>query len=249
MITNLRKLAETKRNKQGYKMWIIDFKNDSKILIQFETGGTRWSMYERFEKGSVTNPDMLIKNKIGAKFKDIEDKEIFRIWNAMILRCNGNYIKENRKSYENCRICKEWLDYNNFKEWYKENYYKVDNEIMHLDKDILVKGNKIYSPETCIFVPNSINTLFTKRQNDRGKYPIGVTYNKRNNKYLARCNEYILTDKKRVNLGYRNTQEEAFELYKIEKEKYIKQVADYYKDKIPQRLYDAMYRYEVEITD
>jgi len=112
---------------------------------------------------------------------------------------------------------------------------------MHLDKDILVKGNKTYSSDTCIFVPKDINSLFTKHDSKRGKYPIGVSYNKRDSKYHA-------TFKKNT-IGYYNNPEEAFNMYKITKEKYIKQVADRYKNKIPQRLYDIMYKYIVEITD
>lgn len=255
MIRNLRKLSETKINKQGFKMWIIEFKNNSKILVQFETGGTRWSMYDRFEKGTITNPDIVLKNKINAyygnKYNSIEFQSAYRTWSSIIQRCNSKYIKNNRPTYELCEICDEWLNFDNFVEWYKNNYYEVEGERMDLDKDILAKGNKVYSPETCIFVPQRINALFTKRQNDRGKYPIGVTYNKRSNKFIARCNKFNLKKGKkiRISLGYFNSPEEAFYSYKQEKEKYIKEVADEYKDKIPKKLYDAMYRYEVEITD
>lgn len=120
---------------------------------------------------------------------------------------------------------------------------------MHLDKDILVKGNKIYSTETCIFVPHTINMLFTKRQNYRGKSVIGTS--PVNGKYLVQCHLINLkTGKsKQKNLGYYNTQEKAFEVYKYYKEKNIKQVADYYREQIPEILYNILYNYEVEIDD
>ena len=121
---------------------------------------------------------------------------------------------------------------------------------MCLDKDILVKGNKVYSPETCIFVPKTINSLFTKRQNDRGESVIGTSLTQ-NGKYRAYCS--LINPKtgksKYEHLGCYETQEKAFEVYKYYKERNIKEVADYYKDKIPQKLYDALYNYEVEITD
>ena len=120
---------------------------------------------------------------------------------------------------------------------------------MCLDKDILHKGNKIYSSNTCIFVPNRINVLFTNCKKTRGNYPIGVTKND-NNRFRARCN--ILDDNnkiKSVHLGYFGTPEEAFNAYKIFKENYIKEVADEYKDKIPNKLYEAMYNWRVDITD
>ena len=80
-------------------------------------------------------------------------------------------------------VCKEWMSYENFKNWFDNNYYEIDGEIMCLDKDILFKNNTIYSPKTCVFTPKRINNLFTKRQNDRGDYYIGVTYHKKTGKF------------------------------------------------------------------
>ena len=114
---------------------------------------------------------------------------------------------------------------------------------MNLDKDILIKNNKIYSPETCVFVPHDINSLFTKANTKRGKYPIGVHFKR--NKYHVQIQKY----KQVIHLGTYDTSEEAFTVYKIAKENYIKEIADKYKDLIPKKLYDAMYEYEVEWED
>ena len=115
---------------------------------------------------------------------------------------------------------------------------------MELDKDTLVKGNKIYSPETCIFVPQRINYLFLNSGGSRGLLPLGVyTVGK---KYASRTSK---NGKRSVYLGSFDTPEEAFLAYKTAKEAYIKEVADEYKDKIPKKLYDALYAYTVEITD
>ena len=120
---------------------------------------------------------------------------------------------------------------------------------MCLDKDILYKGNKIYSRETCIFVPERINLLFTKRDNDRGDCPVGVTPNSSGN-YQVHCND---KNGKVVPLGTYSTKEEAFYRYKQYKEKVIKEVIDSYKGIIPEphysRLREAMYNYKVEIDD
>ena len=120
---------------------------------------------------------------------------------------------------------------------------------MEIDKDILCKGNKIYSPQTCIIVPQRINKLFTKSNKLRGDLPIGVYYNKQNKKYRSQISKIENGKKQRVYLGLYNTPQEAFESYKKAKENYIKQVADEYKLYIPKELYDAMYDYRVEITD
>ena len=120
---------------------------------------------------------------------------------------------------------------------------------MALDKDVLVKGNKTYSPNTCVFVPQNINVLFTKCNKARGKYPIGVSFYKDRNKYQAHCKIFSNGKSKQKNLGYYNNIDDAFYAYKQFKEDYIKQVADEYKDNIPNKLYEAMYNYKVEITD
>ena len=109
-------------------------------------------------------------------------------------------------------------------------------------KDILIKWNKVYSPDTCCFVPVEINSLFTRTNSKRGKYPIGVCMNKSNGRFLATLKS------KKFSKSY-NTPEEAFQAYKEVKENYIKEVADEWKDKINPKVYEAMYNYQVEITD
>ena len=169
----------------------------------------------------------------------------------MMQRCYDPKFHKKYPTYINCEVCEEWHNYTNFGKWFNENYYEVSGEKMGLDKDILNKGNKIYSPENCIFVPNNINVLFVKSDNNRGEYPIGVYFNKRDKKFVAQCNFYdFKTNKtKQKYLGYYNTPDEAFKAYKEFKEQNIKKVADHYKDLIPVKLYDALYKYEVEITD
>ena len=116
---------------------------------------------------------------------------------------------------------------------------------MQVDKDILFKRNKHYSPKTCCFVPDRINSLIIKSDAIRGEYPIGVSYNKRSGLYSASMKK----NNKNIWLGEYTTPEKAFNIYKIEKEKYIKEVADSYKEKIPDKLYKALYNYCVEVDD
>jgi hypothetical protein len=169
----------------------------------------------------------------------------YKTWLAMLERCYENKTKEKLPSYAGCYVCEEWHNFQIFSKWYDENYYEIDGQRMELDKDILVKGNKVYSPETCVFVPHRINSLFTKSNSIRGDLPIGVHWHKRDEKYVAKCQ----CGDKRKHLGYHDTPEKAFNAYKIFKENYIKQIAEEYKDRIPNKLYDAMKKYIVEITD
>jgi hypothetical protein len=176
---------------------------------------------------------------------DLEYKKSYDRWRSMLTRCYNENLREKAPTYKDVFVSKEWLYYPNFKIWFDENYYTVDNELMCLDKDILIKGNKLYSPNTCIFVPARINELFTKSNNKRGKYPIGVNYRKKTKKFVAQCSDIHGV----TTLGSFNTPEEAFYKYKSFKERSIKIIANEYKDKIPKQLYDAMYNYKVEITD
>ena len=156
----------------------------------------------------------------------------------MMQRCYGN---ENRPTYKDVFVCEEWHNFQNFAKWFDDNYYEINDEMIELDKDILFKGNKIYSPETCVFAPQPINLLF--RHADRGEYPIGVEYVKLKN--TKKCYRAVFSQLDKYYL----TPEEAFEFYKEHKEMYIKEVADKYKKYIPKKLYNAMYNYQVEIID
>jgi len=175
---------------------------------------------------------------------NVKNKEAYKTWHALLQRTVDPKYKEKHTAYKDTKICNEWLIYDNFEKWYESNYYNI-GEKLYIDKDIIRKNNKTYSPDNCVFVPRIINNLFTTRRLNRGKYPIGVNKKDTDNKFCAKCNEFGNA----IIIGYYNTEKEAFEAYKTEKEKYIKQVADLYKDKIPKVLYNALYNYKVEITD
>ena len=167
----------------------------------------------------------------------------------MIKRCYDPKFQEKNPSYKGCRIEDYLLNFQYMCKWLDENYYEVPGERMQLDKDILCKGNKIYSRDTCIFVPHRINLLFTKSDNSRGDNPIGVILNPSGN-YRVMCHD---GHGGRDNLGTYSTKEEGFQAYKEYKEKVIKEVIDSYEWKIPEphysKLKEAMYNYKVEIDD
>lgn len=114
-----------------------------------------------------------------------------------------------------------------------------------LDKDILVKGNKLYSRDTCCFIPSEVNNLLTKRDNDRGEWPVGVSFHKSSGKFRA----YLSINGKKKFLGLFATPEEAFQAYKAAKEAQIKVVANKWKHLLDERVYLALMSYEVVIND
>lgn len=171
----------------------------------------------------------------------ITKNKAYIAWSNMLKRCYDKESLKNHPTYEDCEVCEEWRCFKTFEEWYNKNII----EGFFLDKDILFKGNKLYSPQTCCFVPNEINCLFTKRQNFRGKLPIGVLFTESKMRYKS----YLTKGNERLYLGCYSTPEEAFQAYKKAKEAWIKEVANKWKDKLAPNVYEALMKYEVEITD
>ena len=179
----------------------------------------------------------------------VKKTDEYIIWCGILRRCYDPKLHERESTYKNCTVEEYLLNFQHMGEWIDKNYYEIPGEQMCLDKDILCKGNKVYSRETCIFVPERINLLFTKCDNRRGDSPIGVTPRESGNYQVFCSNGY----RKSVYLGSYSTEEEAFRVYKQYKEKVIKEVIDSYEGIIPEpfysRLKEAMYNYEVEIDD
>lgn len=248
---NINRVGEINYNLNGDKMIITEYHNalDIDVLFPRYNYVAKNKRYSTFKSGEIKNLYQRSVFNIGysgeGKYNDAKYLYIRRRWLDIFNRCysKARHIKFN--TYKDCTVCKEWHNFQNFAKWYEDNYYEIEGEKMHLDKDILFKGNKIYSPQTCIFVPETINTLFIKSDASRGNLPIGVTFHKRDNKYYSRCNSFG----KLIHLGTFNSAEDAFKQYKKYKENHILELANLYKDKIPDKLYDAMVNYKVEITD
>lgn len=169
--------------------------------------------------------------------------ESYLRWHDMINRCYNVGFHEKQPQYKGCTVCEEWLNYSNFKVWYDQN--KIEGMSLDLDKDILFKGNKEYSPATVAFVPHVINTLFLSNKKNRGDCPVGVYYDNKEEKYRA-CMAFL---GRQIKLGRFDTAEEAFARYKEYKEDFIKDMAEVHKDKIPFKVYEAMMNWVVEIND
>ena len=254
----LDRVGEEGYNNFGSKMIIIGYRKYSDIDVYFPEYDWTFknTTYGNFKKGNIKCPYEKRYFGVGylgeGDYKVSESDKLTRVystWHNMLKRCYSEKYHEKQPTYKDCNTSNVFHNFQNFGDWDNNNYYKVGNEKMCLDKDILVKHNKIYSPETCIYVPNTINLLFVKNDKNRGESAIGTT--PKYGKYETNC--HLINPKtgksKNEYLGRYDTELEAFEVYKYYKEKNIKQVADYYKKLIPQKLYNALYSYEVEITD
>ena len=246
------RVGEKGINNFGSEMIIVEDKGWNKIKVYFEEYNwvSDYVRYDNFKKGSIKCPYERNVYGVGylgvGKYQHKTHKKIYDTWRLMFRRCYSEEYHKRQPTYKDCEVCEEWRDFQNFAKWYEDNYYEVKNETMCLDKDILVKRNKIYSPYTCIFAPQRINLLFTKNNKRRGNNPIGVFYNKERDKFQACCNDL---NGKYKTIGRFNNMNDAFNSYKNFKERVIKDVANLYKGLVPNKLYNAMVNYEVDIDD
>lgn len=240
--------GEKHTNRQGCEIEIIEYFNSNNCTIKFiQYENIVYNViYNNVKKGAVKNCYFPFVYGIGYSGSGVYRCSVngkvtkeYVYWNSMIERGYSIIYKNKFPAYKEVTVYKEWHNFQVFGDWFKENHIKE----FALDKDILLKGNKIYSPETCCFVPQEINNLFIKRLRGRGKYPIGVSLNK--GKYFSE----ISCGNTRISLGYFDTPQEAFQAYKTAKEAYIKEVADKWRGQITEQVYEAMYNYKVEIDD
>lgn len=258
MVRKIDRTGEERFNSFGSKMVIVEYRKYNDIDVYFPEYDWIFehARYYAFEKGNIKCPYEPRVYGIGylgeGKYKIKENGKLHKyyyIWHGMLMRCYDLKYQEEKPTYKGCTVENYLLNFQNMGKWISENYYEIPGEKMCLDKDILCKGNKLYSRETCIFVPERINLLFVKHDNARGKNPIGVSDLPSGN-YRVMCND---GNGKLVYLGTYNTKEDGFQVYKQYKESLIKETIDSYKGKIPEpyysRLKEAMYNYKVEIDD
>jgi len=167
----------------------------------------------------------------------------YHLWQHFLLRCYNFKFQKKHPTYIGCQASENFKSYSYFYEWC-QSQIGFGQEGFHLDKDLLFRGNKVYSEGTCLFLPRKLNNLLTCRKNCRGSLPVGVSFHR--NGFQAQC----CTDKTSSrSLGYFHTAEEAFQAYKQAKEAFIKRQAEKWKALIDPRAYEALMSYTILITD
>ena len=186
----------------------------------------------------------------GMKYPAKKDKKHlieYKVWASMLMRCYSKSAVVRKPCYEDCTVSDNFKSYVYFYEWCNNqagfNEKDENGRVWQLDKDFLIKGNKVYSEHTSIFIPKEINTLLLSRQRDRSVTGIGNYY--KDGRFIVQCS--VMGRQTRV--GCFKTQEEAFSAYKIFKENRIKEVAEKWKGIVDDRVYQALINYEVNIND
>ena len=231
---------------------ILKYNNSENVEIQFtNTGYRKVAVMKEVRNGKVKDPyspSVCGVGIVGTKYPISEGRrntKEYTLWRNMLERCYSDTFKKKRPTYEGCEVSNNFLHYEYFYEWC-HNQIGFGNEGWHLDKDLLVKGNKVYSESTCVFIPREINQVLTKCTASRGEHLIGVYWCKTNKAFKAQVSKNKGNQK---NLGLFKTELEAFNAYKQAKEAFIKERANNWRGKIDDRAYKALMSYTVEITD
>ena len=240
------------KSKSSGDFKIVKYNDAKDVEIQFlNTGYETVAKLNHIKSGEIKDPhspSVCGVGVVGTKYPvsegGIHTKD-YVLWKSMLQRCYSTVYKKKYPTYIDCEVSDNFKSYEYFYEWCNEQIgFGVDG--FELDKDLLVKGNKVYSESTCVFIPKEINSLLIKCTASRGEHLIGVYWSKTANAFKAMVRK---NKGKQEYLGLFNTEIEAFNAYKQVKESFIKEQANKFKSQIDQRAYNALMNYEVGIDD
>lgn len=243
-------LTKIKKNKEKYegkifdstscgKFKVIQFNNSKNVEIEFiNTKFRTITSAEHVRSGLIKDPFfpyLYGRGYVGESHRqNIGDLKAFKCWKHMMDRCYREGYSS--KTYENVEVCKEWYNFSNFKLWFQEHYV----EGFELDKDVLQKDveYKVYSPETCLFLPKEINCAITTRNKNKYNLPVGISLSD-NNKYECKV--------RYKNTNYINKRfdilEEAIEFYNYNKSKIMESLIQKYDEQLEERAKIALRNY------
>lgn len=239
-------------NKCG-KFVVEEYKNANSVTVRFlETGFETISTSGNIRRGEVR--DKLSRSVYGvgiigvgeyAVSKNGKQVREYKVWKGMLERCYEEKTKEARPTYRDCSVISDWHNYQNFAGWYHKNYPE-NKTSHHLDKDLKFIGNKIYSPDACMFVTPMVNTFITSRDALRGDLLVGVTVEKKSGRFVVKCNnpftttnEYLgcFVDEIEAHLAWRERKSElAYELAMTQDREEVKQALLNWKEALDNKL-------------
>ena len=235
---------------------IVKYHDNRNVEIQFlKTGYETVVHLGSIKSGKVKDtcvPSVygigVVGNKYPSRVNGVLTKE-YVLWNNMLSRCYSDTSKKRNPTYIGCEVSDNFKSYEYFYEWCNKQVgfgVEGNGNPFQLDKDLLIKGNKVYNEFTCVFLPKEINLVLTKCTASRGEYLIGVYWHNASRAFKAQVSK---SAGKQECLGSFNTELEAFKAYKQTKENYIKEQANKWKSQIDDRAYNALMNYTVNIND
>lgn len=212
-------VGQTSMSNEGYEFKIVELLKNNKVRVKFldSHGYECVTTTTHFKEGIIKNPFHRSVFGVGfygdGKYKAKENDKHFyyyRVWQSMHDRCYSGKTS----IYDNVTVCEEWHNYQNFADWFHTTFpFGLEMYDLRLDKDLLQQDveNKIYSPETCVWIPKRINSYIqTKRSGTLNEFK-GVSFNK--GRWYA-CSTLFEKGGIRYSIGSYKTQEEAISAYK-----------------------------------
>ena len=244
------------KSKSSGDFKILKYNDARDVEIQFVKTGFETVV----ELGNIRNgnlkdlysPSVYSIGIVGTKYPISEGGVLtkeYKLWCGMLQRCYSDSYQKQRPTYEGCEVSENFKSYEYFYEWCNKQIgfgNDGNGNPFQLDKDLLNKGNKVYSEDSCVFIPREINQVLVKRTALRGEHLIGVYWHKRGKAFAAKVNK---NKGNQEHLGLFKTEIEAFNAYKRAKEAFIKEQAEKWKGQIDDRAYNALMNYTVNIDD
>lgn len=247
--------------KTGYTITVAKIVDKNNILVQYHDRHFQKVNYASLIQQNTVNVFQPTNNGVGCKGlgnhpinRKVNGKnkhtKLYETWTSLL----KSMYNPRSKSYGKQWMCNDWLNFQEFSDWYEANYIELARgERLILTNNLLDKNCTEFSPETSFLLPETIfKALHFKKTNEKESgLPIGVKVQK--SLYAANIKKTIIVNNefksKGFYLGAFNTPEEAFNAYKVAKEEYLKELAERYIDYIPYKAYDALYNYTIEIND
>lgn len=240
------------KSKSSGDFKVLKYNDRANVEIQFlNTGFETVARLDNIRNGKVKDPyapSVCGVGVLGTRYPSSEygvSTKEYVLWTSMLSRCYSDIFKKKRPTYECCEVSENFKSYEYFYEWCNKQV-GFNNKDWQMDKDLLIKGNKVYSENTCVFIPSEINLTLVKSTASRGEHLIGVYWSKTANAFVARVRK---NKGKQEHLWLFKTELEAFNAYKKAKEAFVKEQANKFKSQIDPRAYNALMNYQVEIDD
>ena len=229
---------------------VVGYEGANRVLIMFADGSTNYCRSGDLKNGEVINPMQPTRSGLGffgiGPHKHSLNRKVsreYKHWGSMYQRCYDEKFQKKSHTYTGCSVDPQWYNFQEFAEWH--HWQKgSERDGWHLDKDIIKKGNRVYSPEFCVLVPSEVNNLLQTNKLSRGDLPIGVTF-AQNGKFRAQWQENGIQQYSLVHTDVVT----CFSIYKENKERVVKEVANKWAGQIDERVYLTLMAYEVNIND
>ena len=226
-------IGQVFKTNQGGSFTVVEINGYSNIVIEHNDTYKHRQIVrlQRIATGEIKNPwfpSLCGVGFVGVGYYDCKDKDAVKLWRACIVRSNCIKTKTRQPCYQDVTIDEKWHNFQNFAKWfYSQPYYQKG---FQLDKDILIKNNKVYSESSCVLVPQEINKLFIEKADGGRGIPVGVIYN--NNKYEAKAAQKYL--------GSFDTPNEASRAYYTARYQQVKYIISLWQGKLDPKVIEKL---------